>query len=181
MRNALIFLISTLANVYLAALLLRFILQWVRASHRNPLSQLVQRVTSPVVVPARRVLPSIAGLDLPTLVVLVLLEGLVTFVLITIAPYNVTVPTFVLWVVLRLVALTLWFYTVMLFVYVLLSWFGDRGGNPMGSALTEVVEPLLRPVRRVLPPVAGFDLSPLLVILVCQAGIIALDLPAVLR
>lgn len=181
MRNALIFLISTLANVYLAALLLRFILQWVRASYRNPLSQLVQRVTSPLVVPARRVLPSIAGLDLPTLVVLVLLEGLVTFVLIVIASYTIGIPTFLFWVALRLVALTLWFYTVMLFVYVLISWFGDRGANPMGSALTEVVEPVLRPVRRVLPPVAGFDLSPLLVMLVCQAGIIALDLPPVLR
>ena len=181
MRNALIFLISTLANVYLAALLLRFILQWVRASYRNPLSQLIQRITSPLVVPARRVLPSIAGLDLPTLVVLVLLEALVTFVLITIATYTIGIPTFLLWVVLRLVALTLWLYFVMLLVYVLLSWVGDRGGNPMGSALMEVVEPLLRPVRRVLPPVAGFDLSPLLVMLVCQAGIIALDLPVGLR
>lgn len=181
MRNALIFLISTLANVYLAALLLRFILQWVRASYRNPLSQLIQKLTSPLVVPARRVLPSIAGLDLPTLAVLILLEALVTFVLITIAPYTIGIPTFLFWVVLRLVALTLWLYTVMLLVYVIVSWFGDRGGNPMGSALTEVVEPVLRPVRRVLPPVAGFDLSPLLVALVCQAGIIALDLPVFLR
>src|SRR5512147_743172 len=173
MRNALIFLISTLANVYLAALLLRFILQWVRASYRNPLSQLVQRATSPLVVPARRVMPSVAGLDLPTLIVLIVLEGVVTWLLTAIAGYSVSIPGFLMLVVLRLVSLTLWFYSVGLFVYVLLSWFGDRGGGPMGSVLAEIVEPLLRPVRRILPPIAGFDLSPVLVMLLCQAGIIA--------
>jgi YggT family protein len=181
MQNALIFLVSTLANLYLAALLLRFIMQWVQASYRNPLSQLVQKLTSPLVVPARRLLPSIAGLDAPTLIVLILLEGIVTFALMAIAGYSVLIPTFLLFVVLRLVALTLWFYTVALLIYALLSWFGDRGGNPMGSALAEVVEPVLRPVRRILPPVAGLDLSPLLVMLVCQAGIRAFDLPWFLR
>ena len=181
MQSALIFLVSTLANLYLAAFLLRFILQWVRAGHGNPLAQLVQRVTSPLVVPARRVLPSVAGLDLPTLIVLIVLEGVVTFLLTAIARFVPTVPTFLLYVVLRLVALTLWFYTVALFVYVLLSWFGERGGGPMGSVLAEIVEPVLRPVRRIVPPIAGLDLSPLLVMLVCQAGIIALELPWFLR
>ena len=68
---------------------------------------------------------------------------------------------------LRLIALTLWFYTGALFIYVLLSWFGDRGGNPMAELLGELVEPLLRPVRRVLPPIGGLDLSPLIVIVCC--------------
>jgi YggT family protein len=181
MQSALIFLIRTLADLYLLTFLLRFILQWVRAGYRNPLSQLVQRITSPLVVPARRMLPSVAGLDLPTLIVLIVLEAIVTFVLITIARYPVSVPTLLLFVVLRLVALTLWFYTVALFVYVLLSWFGDRGGGPMGSVLADIVEPALRPVRRIIPPIAGIDLSPLLVMLVCQAGIIALALPPFLR
>jgi YggT family protein len=181
MQIALIFLIRTLADLYLLMFLLRFILQWVRASYRNPLSQLVQKVTSPLVVPARRVLPSFAGLDLPTLVVLVLLEAIVTFVLVAIAGLGVSIPTFAYLVALRLVSLTLWFYTVALVVYVIVSWFGDREGTPMGSVLAEIVEPVLRPVRRILPPISGFDLSPLLVMLVCQAGLIALALPSFLR
>jgi YggT family protein len=181
MTSALIFLIRTLADLYLLMFLLRFILQWVRASYRNPLSQLVQKVTSPLVVPARRVLPSVAGLDLPTLIVLMLLEGVVTWLLIAIAHYPVSMPGLLVLVVLRLVSLTLWFYSVALFVYVLLSWFGERGGGPMGSVLAEIVEPLLRPVRRIVPPIAGLDLSPLLVMLVFQAAIIALPLPLFLR
>jgi YggT family protein len=83
--------------------------------------------------------------------------------------------------VLRLIALTLWFYTLTLFVYVLLSWFGDRGVNPMASLLRELVEPLLRPVRRLLPAIGGLDLSPLIVILLLQAAMIALPLPGYLR
>ncbi|MEO8465845.1 MAG: YggT family protein [Gammaproteobacteria bacterium] len=181
MTSALIFLIRTIADLYLLMFLLRFILQWVRASYANPLSQLVQRVTSPLVVPARRVLPSVAGLDIPTLVVLIVLEGLVTFLLLAIAHYPLSIPGLLVLIALRLVSLTLWFYSMALFVYVLLSWFGDRGGGPMGSVLAEIVEPLLRPVRRVVPPIAGLDLSPLLVMLVCQAGIIALALPPFLR
>ncbi|HVY66288.1 MAG TPA: YggT family protein [Gammaproteobacteria bacterium] len=181
MQNALIFLVRTLADLYLLAFLLRFILQWVRAGYRNPLSQLVQKITSPLVVPARRILPSAGGLDLPTLIVLVVLEGIVTFALAAIARVVLPVPTFLLYVLLRLIALTLWFYTMALFVYVLLSWFGDRGGGAMGSVLGDIVEPVLRPVRRIVPPIAGLDLSPLLVMLVCQAGIIALELPWFLR
>ena len=181
MTSALIFLIRTIADLYLLMFLLRFILQWVRASYRNPLSQLVQKVTSPLVAPARRVLPSVAGLDLPTLVLLIVLEGLVTFLLLTIVRYPFSISGFLFLVALRLVSLTLWFYSVALFVYVLLSWFGDRSGGPMGSVLAEIVEPLLRPVRRVVPPIAGLDLSALVVMLVFQAGLIALALPPFLR
>jgi YggT family protein len=181
MQSALIFIVKTLTDLYLLAFLLRFILQWVRASYYNPLSQFVLKVTSPLVVPARRMLPSIAGLDIPTLIVLVALEAIATWVLCALVGVTLPVGVFLLYVALRLVALTLWFYTMALFIYVLLSWFGGRGAGPMALVLHELVEPLLRPVRRVLPPIAGLDLSPLLVMLVFQAAIIALELPWFLR
>ena len=181
MQSSLIFLVKTLTDLYLLTLLLRFILQWVRASYYNPLAQFVLKVTSPLVVPARRILPSIAGLDVPTLVVLIALECVATWLLTLLAGDSPAIGVFLLYVLLRLVALTLWFYTVALLVYVVLSWLGDRGAGPMGVVLGELVEPLLRPVRRVLPPIAGLDLSPLLVMLLLQAVIIALELPWYLR
>jgi YggT family protein len=181
MQSALIFLVKTLADLYLLTFLLRFIMQWVRASYYNPLAQFVLKVTSPLVVPARRVLPSLGGLDTPTLAVLILLEIVVTFVLLRLAGISLPVPVLLLYSFLRLIALALWFYTVALFIYVLLSWFGDRGMNPMAALLGELIEPLLRPARRLLPPIGGLDLSALVVILLLQAALIALPLPGYLR
>ena len=181
MQSALIFLVKTLADLYLLTFLLRFIMQWARVSHYNPLSQFVFKVTNPLVVPARRVLPSVAGLDTPTLVVLFILEFAVTFALLRLAGIPLPIPETLLYSVLRLISLAIWFYTVALFIYVVLSWFGDRGRNPMASLLGELVEPLLRPARRLLPSIGGLDLSPLIVILLLQAAMIALPLPIYLR
>jgi YggT family protein len=181
MQSALIFLVKTLADLYLLTLLLRFIMQWVRASYYNPLAQFVLKVTSPLVVPARRVIPSVGGIDTATLVVLIALECVATLALLRLAGLSLPVPVLLLYSALRLIALALWFYTVGLFVYVLLSWFGDRGMNPMAALLGQLVEPLLRPARRLLPPIGGLDLSPLIVILLLQAAMIALPLPPYLR
>ena len=140
MQSALIFLVKTLADLYLLTFLLRFIMQWVRASYYNPLAQFVLKVTSPLVVPARRILPSVGGLDTPTLAVLFVLEILVTFVLLRLGGISLPLPVLLLYALLRLIALTLWFYTVALFIYVLLSWFGDRGMNPMAVLLGELID-----------------------------------------
>jgi YggT family protein len=181
MQSALIFLVKTLTDLYLLTFLLRFIMQWVRASYYNPFAQFVLKVTSPLVVPARRILPSVAGLDTPTLAVLVVLEIVFTWVLLRLLGLSLPIVDLLLYSILRLVALTLWFYTVALFVYVVLSWFGDRGMNPMAALLSQILEPLLRPFRRLVPPIGGLDLSALVVILLLQAAAIALPLPGYLR
>jgi YggT family protein len=177
MQNALIFLVQTIADLYLLMFFLRFVMQWVRAGYHNPLSQFVVKVTNPLVVPARRVIPSVAGLDVPTLLVLVILEIALTFLLLRLVAVTVPLPVLLFFALLRLISLVLWFYTGAVFIYVLLSWFGDRGGNPMAMLLGALVEPLLRPARRLLPPINGFDLSPLIVLLLLQAAMIALPLP----
>jgi YggT family protein len=181
MQNALLFLIKTIADLYLLTYLLRFLLQWVRADYYNPLAQFVVKVTNPLVVPARRLIPSAAGIDLPTLVVLVALEALVTWALIALMGVTLTPGTFALYVLLRTVSLTLWFYLVAIFIYVILSWVGQRQYSTIGAVLGQIVEPLLSPARRLLPPIAGLDLAPLVVLIVIQAIVIALPLPGYLR
>jgi YggT family protein len=192
MLDALIFLVQTLADLFLLTFLLRFIMQWVRANYANPLSQVVFKVTNPLVVPARRLLPSVGGLDTPTLVILFVLEVLVTFVLLRIAALSPTavgvfaasslnVVDVLFYSVLRLVSLTLLLYIGATLIYVLLSWFGDRGRNPMGALLIDLVEPVLRPVRRLLPPISGLDIAPLIVTVLLYAIRMALPLPYFLR
>src|SRR5690606_21377634 len=119
MQNALLFLLKTIAELYLATFLLRFIMQWVRADYYNPAAQFILKVTSPLVIPARRLLPSLRGLDFPTLVVLALLQGVVTWLLIAVATggavavgRELTVGAFLGFVALRLVNLTLMVYTI---------------------------------------------------------------------
>ena len=169
MLDALIFLVRTFADLYLLTFLLRFIMQWARANHYNPLSQVVFKVTNPLVVPARRLLPSVAGLDVPTLVVLVVLEIVVTFVLLRLVGLSLPIPRLLFYSLLRLISLVLWFYVGALIIYAVLSWFAQPSRNPMAVLLGQLVEPLLRPARRMLPPIGGFDLSVLLVIVLLQA------------
>jgi YggT family protein len=177
MRGALIFIFRTFADLYMATFLVRFLLQWVRADYYNPVSQFVLQVTGPLVVPARRLLPSVRGWDLPTLVVLVALECIATFVLDLLAGVPVTAGMFVAQVALRLVALVIQLYIIVILVYALLSWLGDRGRGPVASVLGTLARPVLRPVRQVLPPIGGFDLSPLVVIVILEAVLIAIGFP----
>ncbi len=177
MTRALIFVFETFADLYLAAFLLRFLLQWVRADYYNPLSQFILRVTAPLVVPARRIIRSVGGVDVPTLVVLIALEFAVTWIIDLLLGVRVTLGLLTMQVVLRLIALVLHVYIVAILLYAILSFLGDRGRGPVASVLDALVRPVLRPVRRVLPPVGGFDLSPLVVIVLLQAILIALGAP----
>lgn len=182
MTSAFVYIFKALTNLYLLAFVLRFVLQWVRASYDNPLSQAVVRITNPLVVPARRLLPSVRGVDVPTLVVLFVLECLVMLALLAFIGASLPVPTFLLYVVLRLVMVTVWLYIGAIFIYVILSWFADpRSYNPMTRLLGDLVQPVLRPVARILPPIGGLDLAPLLVSILLIAVTIALPLPLYLR
>jgi YggT family protein len=182
--NALIFLVKTFTDLYLLMFLLRFIMQWVRADFYNPFAQVVVRITNPLVVPARRLLPSVGSIDAPLLILLILLEAVVTWLLLAIAFASaippVTAASFIELVALRLVNLLLWFYTIAIVVYALLSWFG-QSYSPIGELLDDLVSPLLRPVRRLIPIVAGIDLSPAIVVILIIAARLALPLDPLLR
>jgi len=179
MLNAAFFLVSAITNWYLLTILFRFVLQQVRADFYNPLSQFVVTVTNPVVIPARRVIPSIGRIDTATLVVLVVLQCLVAWLLLTMLGATLNLETFVLYVGRRLISLTLWFYMISIFIYVILGWVAQRAYSPIAMLLGQVVGPLLRPVRRILPPISGFDLSPAVVLLLLYALDIALPYPRI--
>jgi YggT family protein len=172
--QSLLFIVDALSGLYISMFALRFILQWIRASYQSPLAQFVLQVTAPVVVPARRVLPSVRGIDLPTLVVIFVLECVATLLLYAIIGFVPAIDAFLAAVLLRLVALTLWLYCTALFIYVVMSWLGGEIYNPSAATLGAIVAPLLRPFRRLMPPIAGFDVSPVIVLILLQAVIYAL-------
>jgi YggT family protein len=110
------------------------------------------------------------------------IEVLATWLLLYIASAPVMLSEFAVYVLLRLVSLTLSLYTWTILVYVILSWISPGGGyHPLTMILAELNEPVLRPIRRVLPMMSGFDLSPLLAVILIQAVSLALPLPSLLR
>ena len=179
--NALFFLVNVLFDLYLGALLLRVLLQVVRADFYNPLSQLVWKVTNPPVQPLRAVVPRYKNLDTATLVVLFAVALIYVLLVGHLFAPGVGVLPALWYALLKCVVLACNLYTLSLFTQAILSWLGPGTNNPAASILYSLNEPLLTPVRRFIPPLGGFDLSPLVVMLALQVLIRLIPLPLLFR
>ncbi|MBI2509137.1 MAG: YggT family protein [Betaproteobacteria bacterium] len=145
LSGALIFLVNTVFGLFTVALLLRFYLQWARASYRNPVSEFLGALTDFMVRPARRVIPGWWGLDLASLVLAWLAQMLELIIVMQIRGYTVMVAVI---------------------VQAVLTWFNPY--SPLMPLLNGMTRPFLRVFQRLVPPVGNVDLSPLFVIVVIQ-------------
>jgi YggT family protein len=173
--NAVIFIVDTLLRLLLLVFLLRVLLQLARADFRNPISQAVVRITNPLVLPLRRILPPIGKVDTASIVAVLI----VAFIAIAIeyGLRGVLPPSPLLWihaVVVEIARTTLWTYFYAIFIYALLSLIAPGGYSPMQSLLAALCEPVLRPFRRFIPAIAGLDLSPLWAGIAIQALLLLL-------
>lgn len=170
--DALIFIVRTVLQVLLVTVfLLRVLLPLVRADARNQLSQAVIRLTNPLVLPLRRVLRPIGKFDTSSLVALLIVQFATTAVLWLLGayPWVFTLPQFIHIALLSLLLTILQFYTFAILLYILLSWIAPGTYSPGAMLLSSLCEPLLAPVRRIIPPIAGLDLSALIVVIGLQA------------
>jgi YggT family protein len=169
MKDAFIFVLATVFDLYITALFLRLVLQWVRADFRNPLAQFILKVTNPVVLPLRRLVPPLAGLDSATVLMLAGMAIFATAVLMQIACVGNAGTGEILMVTgLRLIHLLLRAYSVLILIYVVMSWVGSGGYNPAAAILSALVEPALAPLRRVIPPIGGLDISPVVALIAIE-------------
>jgi len=159
--NALTYLIGTLIDLYVAAVLLRLLLQWVRADFYNPLSQFLIRLTNPALVPLRRLIPSIGRLDTASVVLMLLLEIVAVALVSKIASQDLNLQQVIAYSVIKLLMTLLMTYFFLIIVSVVLSWLGRGVRHPFVPLVYQLTEPVLRPIRKVIPPIAGIDLSPL--------------------
>ncbi|MDX5406707.1 MAG: YggT family protein [Chromatiaceae bacterium] len=165
--QAVLFLIDTAFSLFLMVVILRLWLQLVRADFYNPFSQFVVKATNPLVLPLRRAIPSIGSLDTATLLLAygVMLAKLVVLQLLQSGQVQ-WVPSLIFSVIFLLKEMfTLLFW--ILVIRALLSWF-SQGRSPVEYVMHQLTEPLLRPVRRILPPMGGLDLSVLVVLIGLQ-------------
>ncbi|MFV3387062.1 YggT family protein [Pseudomonas sp. NY15364] len=161
--EALIYIIQTLGSLYLLIVLLRFILQLVRADFYNPLSQFIVKATQPLVTPLRRIIPGFAGLDLASLVLAILVQLLLMIVTLTLMGYNVGgfIAQLLVWSVIGVTSLFLKVFFFALIISVILSWVAPGSYNPGAQLVNQICEPLLAPFRKLLPNLGGLDISPI--------------------
>jgi YggT family protein len=158
---ALIYLVSTITDLYVTAILLRLLLQWVRADFYNPLSQFLVKVTNPVVVPARRIIPSIGKLDTASVVVMLLLELLQLVIIGLISQTEFAFQFLLLFAIKKLLVTLLLTYFVLIIARVIVSWIANQARHPIIPLIFQLTEPVLRPFSKLVPPLGGVDLSPL--------------------
>lgn len=165
--NVAIFLISTIFSLYAFIVLLRFFLQWVKADFYNPVSQMIMKATNAVVLPLRRVVPGFFHLDWSCVVVVYLLFLIEDLLIGLLKGYGLD-PLFIFVKPL----LDMPFAIINLFVYLIViraiaSWFIQGGYNPIFVAIYQITEPLLSRARKIIKPTAaGFDFSPIIVLVV---------------
>jgi YggT family protein len=169
MKPALIFLVTTFSMLYLFVMLLRFWMPFLRADFRNPISQGVLRLTSPLVVPLRRVLPAIGKLDTATVVVLFAIQVLTIYIVLYIAGARAPFAPIALQAVVELLLMSLNLFKFAIFIFVILSWVAPATYNPVTAFIGMIVEPVLSPFRRVIKPIGMLDLSALIALIALQA------------
>jgi len=172
--NALYFIVDTLTSLYLAVLILRLIMQIVRANFRNPFAEAILRLTNPLIMPLRRVLPPMGKVDTATVLAIVLFAVFKVLLLTLLFSTGMFSPLYWVLIVLRtLVLAVLWLYVVLIFFYGIAGFLMQGGSSPIYEVLAYVCDPLLNRIRKIIPSiVAGLDLSFLWAIIALQALII---------
>jgi YggT family protein len=172
LNNAIVFLLETFLGLFALALLLRFYLQALRAPARNPLSTFLGALTDWIVVPARRVIPGLWGMDLSTLVL-----AWATEVVLLVAKFSLGGPetggavgaamiALLLLGAVEVIKLSVYILLVAVILQVVLSWVAPY--SPAMPMLNSLTRPFLGPLQRRIPPVGNVDLSPIFLLVGCQ-------------
>lgn len=163
--NPFIFLIDTLFSIYIAIMLLRFILQQVGADFYNPISQFIVKATQPFVIPVRRIIPSIKQIDAATLLLVVILMLIKIALLSIISGYPINGLQLIVKSLYDLISLSFDVFIFALFIQAILSWVNPDPYNPVSSVLRSLTQPILNQVQKYVPPIGGLDLSTLVALI----------------
>lgn len=167
MNDGLAFLISTLFSLFIMAIIIRTWMQLAQANYFSPVALAIRKITDPVVLPVRKVIPNLGRVDLAAVFLALLFTGLKIFILATMANIEVHILPLLLLSLHNLAMEILQLLFWVLIIRAILSWFSS-GNNPLDYVLYELTEPLLRPIRRILPAMGGLDLSVLVLVILIQ-------------
>ena len=160
-----VFVIKTVFDLFIGAVVLRLLLQWARADFRNPVSQFLVKITNPVIIPLRRIVPGVGGIDTASVMVVLILQVTKVWLIHMIAAQSPSIAGLLMLALADFVEFMISIYTITIILQVILSWVGPRTPNPINGPLHALNEPLLTPLRRIIPTISGFDLTPVVLLL----------------
>lgn len=173
--NAFLFLIQTLFDFYAIILIIRLILAWVHADFYNPITQFVIRATDFLVRPLKKILPHIRGFELATFA-LIFFVAFIKFFIITTVSFGFPNPLGILILAFSgSIRLILQIMTIAIFLQAIISWINPA--SPVSHILNQFVSPVLKPFRKLIPPISGIDISPIPAIILLQIIIIVIINP----
>jgi YggT family protein len=170
LTNPLEFLMTTLFSLYILAVMLRFLLGVVRADFYNPVSQFLVRITNPLLVPMRKVIPTLGKFDTSAVVLLLVLQLLSVLIVVALRGVSVSIVAILAFTVGELIMLLINVFLFAIIVQVILSWVSPGTYNPVNAILYSLTNPILQPFRRLIPPLSGIDLSPLFALIALQVA-----------
>ena len=169
--NAGSYLSQTLFGFALFIVLLRFWMQWVRADFRNPFGQFIITLTNPFIIPLRKILPSIGSIDTATVVIAFVVASIKVFMLFTINQISPALLSFFTFTLGEVIQHSIYLFFAAIFIQIIVSWVNPYSDHPIVSIARSLAEPIMAPARRLIPPIGGLDISPILVIIFLQLSL----------
>jgi YggT family protein len=160
--------INTLVGLYLLVVVLRFLLQLVRADFYNPISQFIVKATNPPLIPLRKVIPGFGGIDLASVVLALIVQAIAIVLILLLNGIQPPPVQVVMWSVVGIISLVLKVYFWGLLITVIASWLAPNSYNPALILINQILEPAVKPVRKMMPDMGGIDISPIIVFLLIQ-------------
>jgi len=159
------YLTDTIFNFFIYLVLLRFWMQWVHASFRNQIGQFIINLSNPIIIPLRKVLPSIGSLDTATLVVAFIITFLKLTTFSLLQGYSPNWLSFLPFAFGSIINSSIYIFMGAIFLQIIMSWINPHAYHPIMEIARAIAEPLMAPARRLLPSIGGLDLSPILAIM----------------
>ena len=177
LSNAGIFLVDFIFGLYILAVILRFLLQYVRADFYNPLAQAIVSITNPPLRPMRKYIPPLRSIDTSSLVLMLVLQMLASLLIFLMQGFGVNPLGLMVIAVGELLAKIVYVFIFAIFIQVIASWIAPGTYNPVLALIDSLTTPLMRPVRRFIPPMGGLDLSPMVAIMLLYLSLMLLVQP----
>lgn len=178
--NAATYLIDVLLGLLLLIVVLRFMLQGVRADFRNPIGQFIIRFTNPLLVPLRQIIPGRGTFDIACAILAFIIAFIKIWIITAISGFSFAISGLVLYTLADLLKLVVYVFMGAVIIRIIASWIAPQGSyNPLMAAVYALSEPVMAPARKLIPPLGGLDLSPIAVFIFLNLTIMLVVQPIV--